>query len=323
MRGTLAETAVDYKEEGIRPPQAGPGEGIWVLAKPQGPTSNQVLQRLKKAVGRLKMGYLGTLDPLATGVLPICIGWATKLISFIPDSPKGYRAEMTLGLITDTQDITGQVLSRSDRPVPERAALEEACLFFCGPRLQTPPVYSALKHRGQPLYRWARQGKPVVKPPRPVAIESIRITEVRGETVSLTVTCSPGTYIRTLCADIGERLGCGATLSALERFRSGPFTLERALAPDALQAAVFRGEAEVWQVPLADVLGGLPQVCLPESWRKKIREGRRFPAGEFRLDDSSDKPGPVCILSERKELWAIYQAAEDGTGEWAPRRVLI
>lgn len=319
----MSAGAVDVGEKAIRPPQAAPGEGIWVLNKPQGPTSNRVLQRLKKAAGRMKMGYLGTLDPLASGVLPICVGWATKLIPFIPADPKGYRAEMILGLTTDTQDITGKILSRAEGPVPGRAALEEACRAFCGTRLQTPPVYSALKHRGQPLYRWARQGRPVVKPPRPVAISSIRITAVRENTVSLTVICSPGTYIRTLCADIGERLGCGATMGALERFQSGPFTLDKALTPKALEGAVGRGEPGAWPVPLAEVLERLSRVCLPESWRKKIRDGRRLPAGDFRGSGSPGWTGPVCILSETKELWAIYQAAEDEPGAWVPLRVLI
>ncbi|MBI5584685.1 MAG: tRNA pseudouridine(55) synthase TruB, partial [Deltaproteobacteria bacterium] len=238
----MPETAGAYWLEAIHPPAATLWEGLWVLDKPQGLTSNRVLQRLRKASGRLKMGYLGTLDPLATGVLPIGVGWATKLLPFIPDNPKEYRAEMTLGLTTDTQDITGNVLSRSDQPVPGRPALEEACRFFLGSQLQTPPAYSALKYRGKPLYRWAREGNPVIKPPRPIAIAAIRITAVSGQTVSLTVTCSPGTYIRTLCADIGERLGCGATLSALERLRSGPFTLEKALTPEALETAVGHGE---------------------------------------------------------------------------------
>jgi tRNA pseudouridine55 synthase len=307
----------------IRPPGVTPWEGLWVLNKPGGLTSNQVLQRLRKASGRLKMGYLGTLDPLATGVLPIGVGWATKLIPFIPDTPKEYRAEMTLGLTTDTQDITGKVLTRSEQPAPGPAVLEEACRFFLGNQLQTPPAYSALKYRGKPLYRWARQGNPVIKPPRPIAIAAIRITAVREKIVSLTVTCSPGTYIRSLCADIGERLGCGATLSALERLRSGPFSLEKALTPEALERAVGHGEPEALKVPLADVLGALPQVRLPEGWKKKIREGRRFPAAGCHGGGVPKGPGPVCVLSEINELWAIYRAAEDGSGELTPLRVLL
>lgn len=319
----MSETAVDVDREAILPPQGGPAEGIWVMNKPSGPTSNRVLQRLKKAAGSVKMGYLGTLDPLASGVLPICVGWATKLIPFIPDAPKGYRAEMILGLTTDTQDITGKVLTRSDLPAPERKALEEVCQAFCGSRPQTPPVYSALKHRGQPLYRWARQGQPVVKPPRTVTIAALRITALRENTVSLTVVCSPGTYIRTLCADMGERLGCGATMSALERFQSGPFTLEKALSPEVLEGVFGRGGTGACPVPLTEVLGMLPQVRLPESWRKKIREGRRVPAGDFQGDGLPRRKGPVCIQSETRELWAIYQEAEDEAGAGEPLRVLI
>ncbi|MBI5604015.1 MAG: tRNA pseudouridine(55) synthase TruB, partial [Deltaproteobacteria bacterium] len=220
--------ALNSKPILAEPSEPSAWEGVLVVDKPAGMSSNKVLQGLRKAAGFQKMGYLGTLDPIATGVLPICIGWATKIIPFIPDHPKGYRAVMVLGKKTDTQDATGEVVSSYAQPLPDRKRIEEVFKLFIGPQEQVPPSFSALKYKGKPLYHWARRGIPIVKPPRQICIDSIETLHLDRERVGLEVFCSPGTYIRTLCNDIGDRLGCGAYLEGLQRVQSGPFTLSQA-----------------------------------------------------------------------------------------------
>jgi tRNA pseudouridine55 synthase len=299
-------------------------EGIWVIDKPPGRTSHQVLQKIR-ALSRLrKMGHIGTLDPLATGVLPVCIGWATKLIPFITVSPKVYRAQMVLGRSTDTQDVSGQVLQVSPEPPPWPEAIVKACQSFVGTQQQIPPVYSALKFQGQPLYRWARRGKPVVKPSREITIESIRILEINGGAVDFEVTCSSGTYVRTLCADIGEQLGCGAYLNTLHRTRSGPFTLEQAVPWEILEQAAVRGGQEAWRLPLDFILGEYSQVRVEEACRQKIRQGCWIEPAEALSEWPAVQPGePICVISPENHLLAIYHLSGDLKRELKPLRVLI
>ncbi len=270
------------------------------------------------------MGHIGTLDPLATGVLPVCVGWATKLIPFIPVSPKVYRAQMVLGRSTDTQDVSGQVLRVSPEPPPRPEAIVKVCQSFVGKQRQIPPVYSALKFQGQPLYRLARRGKPVVKPSREITIESIRILEIDGAAVDFEVTCSSGTYIRTLCADIGEQLGCGAYLNTLQRTRSGPFTLDQAVPWEILEQAAVQGGQEAWRLPLDFILGEYPQVRVGELWKQKIRQGCWIEPEEALSDWPAVQPGePVCVISPENHLLAIYHLSGDLKRELKPLRVLI
>jgi tRNA pseudouridine55 synthase len=299
-------------------------EGIWVIDKPPGRTSHQVLQKIRALSRHRKMGHIGTLDPLATGVLPVCVGWATKLIPFISLSPKVYRAQMVLGRSTDTQDVSGKVLRVSSEPTPQPEAIVETCQSFVGAQRQVPPVFSALKFQGQPLYRWARRGKPVVKPSREITIESIRILEIDGEVVDFEVTCSSGTYIRTLCDDIGEQLGCGAYLKTLQRTRSGPFTLEQAVPWEILEQAAVRGGQEAWRLPLDFILGGYPQVRVEEAWRQKIRQGCWIEPEKALSEWPAVQPGePVCVISPENHLLAIYHLSGELKRELKPLRVLI
>jgi tRNA pseudouridine55 synthase len=312
------------KQTDIHSPSPSLWEGIWVIDKPPGRTSHQVLQKIRALSGHRKMGHIGTLDPLATGVLPVCVGWATKLIPFISVSPKVYRAQMILGRSTDTQDVSGQVLQVSLEPPPRPEAIVEACQSFVGTQRQIPPVYSALKFQGQPLYRWARRGKPIVKPSREITIESIRILEIEGGTVDFEVTCSSGTYIRTLCADIGEQLGCGACLNSLQRTRSGPFTLEQAVPWEILEQAAVQGGQEAWRLPLDYILGKYPQVTVEEGWKQKIKQGCWIEPEEALSEWPAVQPGePVCVISPGKHLLAIYHLPGDLKRELKPLRVLI
>ena len=308
----------------IHSPRPSLWEGIWVIDKPPGRTSHQVLQRIRSLSRHRKMGHIGTLDPLATGVLPVCVGWATKLIPFISVSPKVYRAQMILGRSTDTQDVSGQVLQVSSEPTPRPEAIVKACRSFVGTQQQIPPVYSALKFQGQPLYRWARRGKPVVKPSREITVESIRVLEIVREVVDFEVTCSSGTYIRTLCADIGEQLGCGAYLNTLQRTRSGPFTLEQAVPWEILEQAAVQGGQEAWRLPLDFILGEYPQVRVKEAWKQKIRQGCWIEPEEALSEWPVVQPGePVCVISPENQLLAIYHLPGDWKQELKPLRVLI
>jgi tRNA pseudouridine55 synthase len=309
---------------GIHSPRPSLWEGVWVIDKPPGRTSHQVLQRIRSISRHRKMGHIGTLDPLATGVLPVCVGWATKLIPYISVYPKVYRAQMVLGRTTDTQDATGQVLQVSRNPIPSPEGIEKACRSFVGNQWQIPPVYSALKFQGQPLYRWARRGKPVVKPSREIKIESIRILAIGGEVVDFEVTCSSGTYIRTLCADIGEQLGCGAYLNALRRTRSGPFTLEQAVPWEILEEGDSAEGLETWKLPLDLILGGYPQVRVEEAWKQKIKQGCLIEPEKARYEWPAVQPGePVCVIGPENHLLAIYHRPGNLKRELMPLRVLI
>jgi tRNA pseudouridine55 synthase len=299
-------------------------EGILVVDKPAGMTSNRVLQILRKIADLQKMGHLGTLDPIATGVLPVCIGWATKIIPFIPDHTKGYRAVMVLGKKTDTQDATGQVITTYPLALPDRKRIEEVFKEFIGPQDQVPPSFSALKYKGKPLYHWARRGIPIVKPPRLITIDSIKTLHMEGERVAFEVFCSPGTYIRTLCNDVGDRLGCGAYLEELQRIQSGPFILAQALTLERIQNTSFREKIEAHKIPIEKILQNLPQICVEWQWKEKIKQGGFLTPDQGISPWPQVEPGvPICVKSPKDELWAIYQRERDVKLIFKPIRVII
>ncbi len=208
--------------------------GVLNVYKPPGITSNGVVTKIRRLTGIKKVGHTGTLDPEAEGVLPICIGKGTKVAGMLTDSNKAYRATIRLGVTTDSQDMTGNVLSRSEAKV-SREEFERAVMCFVGEISQIPPMYSAIKQNGQPLYKLARKGVEVERKPRLITIFKIEIVEFAGETAVFDVHCSKGTYIRTLCADIGEKLGCGAAMEGLIRIKSGCFEIAEAVTLEYLE----------------------------------------------------------------------------------------
>lgn len=316
--------ALNSKPILAEPSEPSAWEGVLVVDKPAGMSSNKVLQGLRKAAGFQKMGYLGTLDPIATGVLPICIGWATKIIPFIPDHPKGYRAVMVLGKKTDTQDATGEVVSSYAQPLPDRKRIEEVFKLFIGPQEQVPPSFSALKYKGKPLYHWARRGIPIVKPPRQICIDSIETLHMDGERVGLEVFCSPGTYIRTLCNDIGDRLGCGAYLEALQRVQSGPFTLSQAHGLEKVLQASSGEKIESLKISVDRILQDFPQIWVEWQWKEKIRQGVFLAQDPGISPWPQVEPGvPICVKSPKDELWAIYQRVGPSKPVFKPIRVMI
>jgi tRNA pseudouridine55 synthase len=232
--------------------------GVIVIDKPAGRTSRAVVVEVQRTLGIKKAGHTGTLDPLATGVLPVCINEATKLVQFLALDTKEYRATLLLGVRTDTLDTEGRVIAREE-PRVTRQQVEDALHSLTGKREQLPPLYSAVKFRGKPLYEWTRQGIPVVQLPREVEVYGIRIDEVRLPEVTFTVSCSKGTYIRSLCAEVGEALGCGGCMSALRRTRSGCFHEEMALVTEGMTEEEKRELFTTHLTPMGELLPGLAE----------------------------------------------------------------
>lgn len=244
--------------------------GFIVIDKPAGVSSHDVVSRVRRAIGQKKVGHTGTLDPFATGVLPVAVGEGTKAIQFLDESEKEYRAVLRLGVATDTQDLTGEVIAERDwsHLVPED--LERILSRFSGRIAQLPPMFSALKRDGVPLYRLARKGIEVERETREVEIHAISFDWIRLPEASFTVRCSRGTYVRTLAADIGAALGCGAHLLELRRTRSGLFTEADAIGIDELAQA--KDQAGL-VMPLDRALGHLKALALTAEGGRKVSNG--------------------------------------------------
>ena len=250
--------------------------GVLLVDKPAGWTSMDVCARLRGALREKRVGHSGTLDPMATGLLVVFLGRATRAVQFAEAQSKRYEALLRPGVVTDTQDVTGTVLQTAPAVFSD-AALEAVLARFRGDILQTPPMYSALKVNGQKLYQLARKGREVERAPRPVRIDAL---EYCGRTpdgdVALRVDCSKGTYIRTLCHDIGAALGCGGSMSALRRTRCGEFRIEDAHTLDAVLAAAAAGKAGSLLLPVETVFAGTPECRLTAAQERAVRHGGHY-----------------------------------------------
>ncbi|MBP7232229.1 MAG: tRNA pseudouridine(55) synthase TruB [Syntrophaceae bacterium] len=247
-------------------------DGIVVIDKPVDFTSHDVVSYVKRILGAKKAGHTGTLDPMATGVLPVCLNEATKIAQFLTSEKKTYRAAMLLGVRTDTQDITGKVLEKSHRVIPEEV-VRSVLAGMVGKIQQVPPVFSALKYKGKPLYKYARAGECPEVSPREVEIFHLNILNISFPEVVFDISCSKGTYIRTICSDIGQALGCGACLSGLRRLQSGFFTEAMALSlkqgpPEEKKRNLLAG-----LVPMSEALPEFTAVEIDELLEKKLRDG--------------------------------------------------
>ncbi|MBT8437465.1 MAG: tRNA pseudouridine(55) synthase TruB [Gammaproteobacteria bacterium] len=255
-------------------------DGILILDKPLGLSSNQALQQVRKLYRARKAGHCGSLDPLATGVLPICLGEATKFSSFLLGANKAYRACCRLGQTTTTGDAEGEVLAT--RPVQvDELQIRQTLERFTGETEQIPPMYSALKHEGQRLYRLAREGKQVERKPRRIKIDEITLQAITGDSITFEVTCSKGTYIRTLAEDIGAALGCGAHLTALQRSAVEHFSEQDAVTMERLQQLGQQGMDRIDELllPVTAVLAQFPELKLDDATRVDICHGKRFQSG--------------------------------------------
>ena len=255
--------------------------GVINIYKIKGFTSHDVVAKLRGIVKQKKIGHTGTLDPDAMGVLPVCLGSATKLCDMLTDKEKEYIAKVRLGVTTDTQDMTGTVLSQKEVTVSEEEVVK-AIRSFVGPYEQIPPMYSALKVNGKKLYELAREGKEVERKARPVVIHDIEIMEMNLPEIIIRVGCSKGTYIRTLCHDLGQKLGCGAAMAALERTKSGQFSLDTAITLAELEEKLTEageGREEVLQsmiIPVDRMFSELSELRLLPEWERLVQNGNSF-----------------------------------------------
>jgi tRNA pseudouridine55 synthase len=247
-------------------------DGVLIIDKPAGMTSHGVVSAVKKILGVKKAGHTGTLDPMVTGVLPVCLNEATKLAGFLTGEDKEYLATMLLGVKTDTLDIEGKIISQSDHFVTEEE-IRATVAQMLGTIKQVPPAYSAVKHGGKPLYQWARRGVLLEMAPREVEIHSIDIEGISFPHVTFRVVCSKGTYIRTLCADIGDLLGIGACLFSLRRLRSGFFSDEMAVSLSDYEGNDKKINLLERILPMADLLPLLTTIELEDHSAVKLRNG--------------------------------------------------
>lgn len=287
-------------------------QGIIVIDKPAGLTSFGVVRIVRRLLGLKKVGHLGTLDPMAVGVLPLCLNEATKLTPFLIDQTKTYRATVRLGEETDTQDGTGTVTARSSRlPAPE--AIAPALAGFVGEQWQTPPIYSALHFQGRRLYQYARQGISLDLAPRRITILDLTLEAVNLPELTLTVTCSKGAYIRTLAADLGRELGCGGHLQALQRLAVGPFQLSQAVCLPEAPTAQSAADLVAHCLPLADCLPHLAALQVEPAAAVQVRQGRALALEALAVPEGLAAPGEQVKIICREELVAV--AVLDRQGE--------
>ncbi len=298
--------------------------GVWVVDKPRNLTSVDVLRRLKKKTGPVRMGHTGTLDPMATGVLPVCLGEATKLLNYMELEPKTYRGSLRFGLETDTWDITGAVLEQ--RPVPPTTArfLSGLLTRQVGERFLLPPIYSAIKYKGKPLYAYARKGQKVVTAPRKTFIRSFLMLECRGTDLDFELVCSRGTYVRAVVHELGKELGCGACLVSLRRLRCGRFRIDHARNLAQMEALLEKGRGAEALLPPEQVLGHVPACSVDGENAVRIRQGNPIRGSAVNgMEFRAKRTGEKIRMMANGRLIAVAEVREDDEGFYLqPIRVL-
>lgn len=286
--------------------------GILVINKPKGMTSHQVVGKVRRSLGIKKAGHTGTLDPDVDGVLPICVGNATRIAEYMLDHSKAYRGEITFGYSTNTQDASGQILQRVNEVALTGEQIRRVFSQFCGEIEQIPPAYSALKVNGTRAYSLARKGEQVALDPRKVTIYALRIIGLDLNRdlprVRFAVECSKGTYIRTLCHDIGQALGIPSHMSALTRTRSGPFTLEMAHSLDEMEQAVSDGRIEQYIVSASVAVANFPVYNVSDKQERRVLNGMEMTFPDQKADlGIGDR---IRLESRLGKLLAIYRVVE-------------
>ncbi len=290
--------------------------GILVVDKPAGISSNDVVQQAKRLFGAQKVGHTGSLDPLATGVLPLCFGEATKFSQYLLDADKKYWAQVRLGITTETADADGEVIAQADTSGITESQVTAALETFVGEIEQIPSMYSALKHQGQPLYKLARQGIEVERAPRRISIYSAELLQFSEASIELRVHCSKGTYIRSLAEDLGAALGCGGHVSALRRLAAGPYEEAQATTLDELREVGDVREMDALLLPVSSAVGSWPAVRLHEDTAHYVRQGQPVQVAHAPTD------GWVQIfeLAEEDRFLGVGEILTDG--RVAPRRLV-
>lgn len=284
--------------------------GIINVYKEKGFTSHDVVAKLRGIVGQKKIGHTGTLDPDATGALPVCLGKATKLCDLLTDKNKTYEAVLLLGKTTDTQDITGEVLEEKSTEALTEEKVREAIEGFIGDYEQIPPMYSALKVNGKKLYELAREGKVIERKARPVKILDIQILEIDLPKVRMEVSCSKGTYIRTLCHDIGEKLGCGGCMESLIRTRVSTFRIEDAKTLDEIETLKQEGKLAELLVPIDAMFPFYPKITVKDDWKAFAKNGNPLDLKMLKEACGQDEETQVRLYDESGKFIAIYQWKE-------------
>lgn len=293
-------------------------DGVINIRKEKGYTSFDVVAKLRGILHMKKIGHTGTLDPEAEGVLPVVLGKATKLVDLLTEKQKTYEAVLRLGIETDTQDMTGKVLAQHPVDVTESdlAAVIES---FQGEQQQIPPMYSALKIDGKKLYELAREGKTVERKARTVWFYEIRILEIDLPKVRISVTCSKGTYIRTLCHDIGQKLGCGGCMEELLRTRSGNFVLEDSMTLSQVEEAVKNGTIEEHVIRIGQVLKDYPELLCTKAGDRLLENGNALPQN---MVDRQSREGWVRVCDSHGEFKGIYQW-DAGKQRYQPQKMFL
>lgn len=299
-------------------------DGILLLDKPAGRTSHDCVNEIRRLYGTKKVGHAGTLDPMATGLLVVLLGRAAKASDCMTEKDKHYQAILQLGLTTDTQDITGRVLSKSTAPLPDEQTVKDTAALFCGAQQQIPPMYSALKIHGKKLVDLARQQITVERQPRDIFVYALTVVPVSDGAYDMQVHCSKGTYIRTLCADIGEKLGCGGVMASLRRTQSGLFSIRDAITLDAL--AQMTMEERLRQLrPVETLFSDLPIIRLPAFYDRLAKNGceiylHKLRGVSLQMPKSAGEQMPVVLqalpvgtrvrLYDENGFWALGEVQQ-------------
>lgn len=293
-------------------------DGILIIRKEKGYTSHDVVAKLRGILHMKKIGHTGTLDPEAEGVLPVALGKATKLVEMLTEKEKTYEALLHLGIETDTQDMTGTVLASCEVSVTEEEA-KKAVLSFLGDQMQVPPMYSALKVGGKKLYELAREGIEIRREARPVHFSEIDILEMNLPYIRFSVTCSKGTYIRTLCHDIGRALGCGGCMESLVRTRSGKFTIEESVTLSQVQEAADAGTVSDLVIGIEEILSDYPRVFCTLEGDRLLLNGNPLHEG---LVEGVPLKGQVRMCTSGGEFVGVYRW-ESGREKYVPVKMFL
>lgn len=293
--------------------------GVLVIDKPAGPTSHDIVAEIRHMIRQQEIGHTGTLDPMATGVLPLVLGRATKVAKYLTGGDKAYRATIRLGITTSTLDSAGDIVEQKAVNVSEDV-VKSVVGSFVGRIAQIPPMFSAKKQQGKRLYELARQGIEVAREPKDVIIHTIHIVSINLPDIVIEVSCSAGTYVRVLAADIGQKLGCGAHLYSLQRTAAGPFTLEHAVTLDRLKEEPTA--IDKWILPVDRALSGLPQIRVPTNIGKMIASGYQLSVADLRNLDLPDLSAEqvLTLALDNGQLIAVARSLLSSADLEAARR---
>jgi tRNA pseudouridine55 synthase len=299
--------------------------GIFNIYKPEGPTSFNIVSSVRKLTGEKRVGHAGTLDPAASGVLPVCIGRATRVIEYLMDGVKRYRAEIEFGKTTDTYDSEGAVTSESDPSGIDPDRIKTALSSFRGEIQQVPPLYSALKHRGTPYYKLAREGIEIEIDSRPVTVHDVYIIDWQPPVVTLDISCGKGTYIRSIANDLGQMMGCGAYMKSLIRTRYGIFNIDNAVSLEELEQSFAHDYRNIYIFPPDSVLMNMKAIIIDDENRQKICNGRT-------LDRKSVSPDMTPAIEDTETRYSAYDTdgrfigilrLDSETAKWHPEKIFV